>query len=346
MDLITGSCGIVGIHLLNAYTSAGERVRALYRKESDRTIVRRVFEHYSDQADELLDRIEWVEGDLHDMGSLTDAMAGIRRIHHAAAMVSFDPRDARRLFKVNAEGTANVVNAALLQGVERICHVSSTAAIGQADPRIERNEALPWQSDRNTSSYAASKYAAELEIYRGIAEGLDAVIVNPCVIIGPGAAGRSTMTLIGKLHEGTRFFPPGSNAVVDARDVAQCMRQLIEVAPTGERYLLVGENITYKDLFSKAAKAFGNKAPSIELSPALLELGWRVERMRTALFGGKPFVTRATVHSSIIQRKYSSKKVKDLLGYEFRSADDALRNVAAYLKGSKERKGTALREPA
>ncbi len=345
MDLITGSCGIVGIHLLHAYASAGERVRALHRKGSDREIVRLVFRHYSDRADELLDRIEWVEGDLHDIGSLTDAMAGIRRVHHAAAMVSFDPRDARRLFKVNAEGTANVVNAALIQGVQRICHVSSTAAIGQADPSIERHEGLPWQADRNTSPYAASKYAAEMEVYRGIAEGLDAVIVNPCVIIGPGAAGRSTMTLIGKLHEGTRFFPPGSNAIVDARDVAACMRQLIDVAPTGERYLLVGENITYRDLFTKAAEAFGNTPPSIALSPTLLELGWRAERVRTALFGGKPFVTRATVHSSIIHRKYSNGKVKKILRYEFRDADEALRNVAAYLKGSKERKGTALSEP-
>ncbi|MDQ3099891.1 MAG: NAD-dependent epimerase/dehydratase family protein, partial [Bacteroidota bacterium] len=234
MDLITGSTGIVGIHLLYACTNSGERVRALYRKGGDRSIVATVFKHYSRDAEQLLEKIEWVEGELQDIGSLKDAMSGIDRVYHAAAMVSFAPGDTRTLYKVNAGGTANVVNAALLQGIHRLCHVSSTAAIGQAAPSIERDETIPWSGDRSTSSYAASKYESELEVYRGIAEGLDAVIVNPCVIIGPGAAGRSTMTLIEKMKKGTRFYPPGSNSVVDARDVATCMRMLMERGGTGE----------------------------------------------------------------------------------------------------------------
>ena len=139
------------------------------------------------------------------------------------------------------------------------------------------------------------------------------------------------MTLIEKMRNGTRFFPPGSNAIVDARDVAECMRRIMEVAATGERFLLVGENISYKDLFTKFARAFGNKPPKTRLSPALLNLGWRAERLRTMIFGGTPFVTKATVHSSMISRKYSSKKVRERLHFQFRSADEAIANVAAFV---------------
>jgi dihydroflavonol-4-reductase len=334
MDLITGGTGIVGVHLLHAATSAGERVRALYRKNSDRSIVERVFSHYSGDARPLLERIEWVEGDLHDMVALTEAMEGIERVYHAAAMVSFAPRDRRALYQVNTTGTANVVNAALVQGVKRICHVSSTAAIGKAEPDVERHEELPWVSDRNTSPYAASKYAAELEIHRGIAEGLDAVMVNPCVIIGPGMSGRSTMTMIERLRKGTRFYPPGSNAVVDARDVAACMRLLMEKGPTGERYLLVGANVSYKELFGELAAAFGHKSPRHQLSPAMLRLAWRIEWLRT-LFGGRPLVTRATVHSGIIGRRYSNAKVRAELKFEFRGLKEMVANVADFTSRSK-----------
>jgi nucleoside-diphosphate-sugar epimerase len=331
MDLITGATGIVGLHLLHAATSAGERVRALRRKTTDISIVERVFRHYSPDPQPLIDRIEWVEGALDDVESLKDAMTGIDRVYHAAAMVSFAPADRKELYRVNTTGTANVVNAALLTGVNRICHVSSTAAIGKAGPDVERHEGLPWTSDRNTSPYAASKYAAELEIYRGIAEGLDAVIVNPCIIIGPGTPGRSTMTLIEKMRRGTRFFPPGSNAVVDARDVAACMRLLMEKAPSGERYLLVGENVTYLQLFTEFAKGFGRKPPTVPLSPAMLQIGWRIEWLRT-LFGGKPFITRSTAHTGIIRRRFSNAKVRAELRYEFRGGGEMVGNVVTWVR--------------
>ncbi len=345
MDLITGGTGIVGVHLLHACISAGDEVRALYRKGSDRSIVERVFRHYSgDDAGRMLQRIEWVEGDLHDMVALNDAMHETKRVYHAAAMVSFAPGDTRELYRVNQHGTANVVNAALSQGIERLCHVSSTAAIGQTDAHIERDETLPWTSDRTTSPYAASKYEAEMEVYRGIAEGLDAVIVNPCVIIGPGAKSRSTMTLIEKLKKGTRSYPPGSNSVVDARDVATCMRMLMEQGGTGERYLLVGENLTYKQLFAQLSAAFNNPEPSHALTPASLNIGWRVERIRTLLMGGSPLVTRSTAHSALISRRYSSAKVRALLGYELRNAQQAIANVATFLENEGDRRAVSRTE--
>lgn len=333
MDLVTGGTGIVGAHVLFELTVAGRPVRALARADSDRTLLARIFKHYRpDAIDELLSRITWFEGDLNSPGSLEDAMNGVTNVYHAAAMVSFDPRDARTMQKVNVEGTANVVNAALVSGVKRICFVSSIAAIGEAPGNVERDESLPWSADEYTSAYALSKYEAELEIQRGIAEGLDAVIVNPCMIIGPGAPGKSTMTLIERLSKGSRFYPPGSNAYVDARDVAQCMITLMDQAPTGERYLLVGENLTYKEFFTQFSRANGKPAPTQELKPWMLALAWRAESLRTFLTRTRPMVTKATVHSSIIERRYSNKKGINLTGHKFRSIKDAVENVVKYLK--------------
>ncbi|MBP6313169.1 MAG: SDR family oxidoreductase [Flavobacteriales bacterium] len=338
MDLVTGGTGIVGAHVLLELTLTGDPVRALVRSNSDRAILTRIFKHYQpDKVDELLSRINWFEGDLNSPGALEEAMVGAKNVYHAAAMVSFDTRDAQTMQKVNVEGTASVVNAALVVGIERLCFVSSIAAIGEAPGHVERDETLPWSADEFTSAYALSKYEAELEIQRGIAEGLDAVIVNPCMIIGPGAPGKSTMTLIERLSKGSRFHPPGSNAYVDARDVAQCMIKLMDQAPTGERYLLVGENLTYKEFFTQFCKANNEPAPTRELEPWMLALAWRAERLRTFFTRTRPMVTKATVHSAIIERRYSNKKLVELTGHQFRPIEEAVANVVKYLRSEKDR---------
>ncbi len=333
MDLITGATGIVGTHVLLECAVRGP-VRAIHREHSDRSIVERVFRHYRDDADDLLQRVEWLEADLRDMDALNAALSGVQHVYHAAAVVSFDPKDGSLMQHVNAEGTANIVNAALAQGVRRLCHVSSTAAIGKAPAGVDRDEDTPWTADKHTSAYAISKYEAELEVYRGIAEGLDAVIVNPCIVLGPGAQGRSSMTLVERFRDGTRFYPPGSNSVVDARDVASCMLQLMEKGASGGRYLLVGESLSYRALFKHLSNAFGSKEPDTALRPWMLEFGWRVERVRSMLTGSKPFLTKATASSAVIQRSYSAAKTEDLLGYQFRNAEEAVKNVVRFVKGS------------
>jgi nucleoside-diphosphate-sugar epimerase len=177
-----------------------------------------------------------------------------------------------------------------------------------------------------------TKYAAELEVYRGIAEGLDAIMVNPCIVLGPGLPGRSSMTLVERLNRGTRFYPPGANAVVDARDVARCMVALMDRGTSGERYLLVGENLTYQRLFTLLSEAFGRKPPTWPLRSWMLEAAWRLERARSMLTGATPFITEATAHSAITHRTYDPSKVSDLLGYRFLGAAEAITNVAAFLR--------------
>jgi nucleoside-diphosphate-sugar epimerase len=330
MQLVTGATGIVGSHVLLACAERGP-VRALHRPGGDHRIVDRIFRHYHADADELLARIEWVGTDILDVEGLHAAMQQVTTVYHTAALVSFVPGDARAMHRVNVTGTANVVNTALEHGVERMCHVSSTAAIGSEPAGIARTERSPWTRTAHTSTYALSKYAAELEVYRGIAEGLEAVMVNPCVVLGPGLAGRSSMALVERLRRGTAFYPPGTNAVVDARDVAACMIALTGKGTVGERYLLVGEHISYERLFALLATAFGEQPPTRRLRPWMLEAGWRIEALRSFLTRSRPFITRATAKSAIAERTYSASKVEDTLGYRFRSAQDAVENIAAFL---------------
>lgn len=328
MQLVTGGTGIVGAHLLHHLTAAGE-VRALCRPGSDVQVVERIFRHYGPDHAGRLARIHWVYGDVHDMPSLEDAMTGVHHVFHAAALVSFDPRDARRLRHINTQGTANVVNTALLCGVRRLCHVSSTATMGRrAGSAVD--ESLPWTPDEHTSGYAWSKYEAELEVYRGIAEGLDAVIANPAVVIGPGAPGRSSMMLAERLRKGTHSHPPGSNGFVDARDVATGLTRLMEHGGTGERYLLVGDHSSYAELFRRYAEGFGHAAPMHALAPWMLEIAWRVEHLRSLLTGDRPLVTRYTAHSACSQRSYDTTRANGI-GITFRPLQESVDNMVRYL---------------
>lgn len=331
VHLVTGGTGIVGVHLIDALLSGGHAVRALVRPASDRSIVQRVLRHYHPDGDARFARIEWAEGDLHDVGALADAMRGVHHAYHAAALVSFDPRDRAALIRTNVEGTANLVNAALAAGVQRLCHVSSTATIGKHPKGGTMDETMPWSLMPDTSTYSVSKHEAEMEVQRGIAEGLDAVIANPCVVLGPGAPGRSSMALVERLHKGTRFFPPGSNAYVDARDVATCMLRLMEQGTSGERHLLVGHNLDYRTLFGLFTTAFGKPAPDTPLRPWMLQLAWRAERLRTLLTGGRALVTKATVHSALNRRMYANAKVTTLTGHMFRPIADTVANVVRYV---------------
>ncbi len=330
MEFVTGGTGIVGAHVIDALLEEGREVRALRRNGSDVTIVERILRHYHADGTARFQQINWVDGDLWDTEALRLAVKGVEHVYHCAALVSFDPRDALSQQEINVSGTANVVDAALEAGVKRFCHVSSTATVGASNGMGV--ESQPFVQDNHSSAYAISKADAELEVYRGIAEGLEAVLVNPCVVLGPGAPGRSSMTMIERVRRGTRFYPPGSNAVVDARDVATAMLRLIAEGATGERYLLVGENLSYRALFALLAHSNGKPAPSMKLPIWALELGWRAEALRT-LFGGRPLITRHTAHSGTNHRQYDASKVKQLLGLRFHSAEEAVTNVAAFLSG-------------
>ncbi|MFZ1686668.1 MAG: NAD-dependent epimerase/dehydratase family protein [Flavobacteriales bacterium] len=331
MDLVTGITGLVGSHVALELLASDRAVRGLVRKGSDREIVRQVFNHHRSDGYALFDRIIWVEGDLLDPIGLREAMTGVDRVFHCAALVSFDPRDAKRMFATNIGGTANVVNAALECGVQKLVHVSSTSATGRSNNSGPVNEEMPWVRDKLTSPYAVSKYESEMEVQRAVAEGLAAVIVNPSVVLGPGARGRGSLSVIERVAKGTPFYPSGSNGIVDARDVAMAMAIVADHGTIGERYILSSTPISYRDMFGEIAKGNGRKPPAYTLPGWLLSLAWRLEALRTGSFGGRAFITRYTAQSAVQHYRYDTSKAT-ALGIRFRDPLETVRGAVSFHK--------------
>jgi dihydroflavonol-4-reductase len=333
MIFLTGGTGLVGSHLLYDLTNSGEKVRALRRAGSNHEILSKIFEWYDPQNHEqLLSRIEWVDGDLSDIHSLQDALKGVKQVYHCAAMVSFVPSERPFMLKVNIEGTANLINASLLEGMEKFCHCSSIAAVGRPDKGIWVDESLIWKTSRKNSYYSISKFGAEREVWRGSEEGLNVVIVNPSVIIGPGDPHRSSARLFTTVKNGLRFYSSGVTGFVDVRDVATSMKLLMEADIVNERYIVNSENISYKELFNIIARNAGVRPPFFKAGKLLSEVAWRMELVRSLITGSNPLITKETAKSANSNFRFSNEKIKNDLGMSFYSIEEAAQNTAGFFQ--------------
>lgn len=330
MVFVTGGTGLLGTHLLLELLSRGEKVRALKRHNSNMDVVQSVFQFYlKNKASTEFNKIEWVEGDVLDITSLEKTITGCSKVYHCAALVSFAKRDFEKMWKVNKEGTANVVNVSLSKNVEFLCHISSTAAIGSNTGKEFQEESNKWKKDPYKTNYAITKHSAEMEVFRGIEEGLNAVILNPSMIIGPGDWNDSSISIFKVVKKGLKFYTTGMNAFVDARDVATIATELTEREISGERYLVVSENMYFKDLFTAIAKAFNVKPPSIKVKPWMASLAWRIESF-LRIFGRKQNVTKETARSAMEITKFSNQKVIEELNFEFIPVSEAIENATNY----------------
>lgn len=333
MIFVTGGTGLLGSHVLVELTKRGKKIRALKRKTSNMEQLKRTFTHYfHEQGNENFNKIEWVEGDILDVVSLEEGMRGCDTVYHCAALVSFKKRDFKNLMKINKTGTANVVNVSLHLGVDLFCHVSSTAAIGRSDTKTFYDETNKWVNTKENSNYAVSKYSAENEVWRGKEEGLDVVIINPCVILGIGNWDESSLSIFKVVKKGLKFYTTGANAFVDARDVAYVFCELAERRIINERFLVVSENVSFKVIFEKIAAAFGVKPPSIRVRKWMVGIAWRLEGILAFLFGKKQNITRETARSSMMTTKYSNEKIKAALDYEFISIEASIDHAVTYFE--------------
>lgn len=327
MILVTGGTGLVGSHLLLELVKEGKPVRAIYRNQDSLQKTKQLFTWNNLSADLVDTSIEWVKSDLLNPEELKSAFIGIKQVFHCAAMVSFNQRDKELLFKTNIEGTANVVNLSIDFEVEKLCHVSSTAAVGKAPKNGIRTEEHQWQDD-GVSNYSVSKYLAEMEVWRGIEEGLNAVIVNPSVIIGPGDWTISSSNLFLKVWNGLRFYSTGANAFVDVRDVVRSMLLLTSSNISAERFLIISENLKFQDLFNQIAGALSKPKPSIRAKTWMAEILWRIESVKSFIFGSDPLVTKESAESAMSVAKYSNEKIKKELNFNFTPISESIQYTA------------------
>ncbi len=327
MILVTGGTGLLGSHLIFDLVSTGKEVRAIYRNEEKRDHVSKVFSYYASGHSELLRRVQWVKADLMDHGAMTEAMAGISQVYHAGAVVSFYPSDHKAMLRVNVEGTADLVDLALERQIEKFIYVSSVATLGRADNNGLSDEETHWKTSRKNSVYSVSKYGAEREVWRGMAEGLNGVIVNPSVILGPGFWGDGNSGFFSLVWEGLKYYTTGMNGFVDVRDVSQTMIRLMESSVSGERFIVSSENRTYQEIFGWIAQCLGKPAPSVNVPPWLSGIAWRAEAIRSLFAGGKPSVTREMAVSASQVYTYSNEKIKQRLNYTFIPVQQSIRET-------------------
>ena len=326
MILVTGATGLVGSHLLVQLLQENEEVKALFRSEKQIEKVKNIFAFHHQTA--LFEKINWVKGDITDIPSLEIAFENISHVYHCAALISFDPSDEDELRKINIEGTANVVNCCIDFGIKKLCHVSSIAALGNPkEHETTITEETEWNPEELHSDYAITKYGAEMEVFRGHQEGLEVVIVNPGVIFGYGFPKKGSDVIIQSVKKGLSFYTKGNIGIVSVEDVVKSMTQLMKSNNNGERYSIVGENISTKALLDFISEELNLKKPSIEATKWMTSIAWRMDWLISKIVNRKRRLTRSTATSSHSTTTFDTSKIEKELNFTFQKKESYLKTI-------------------
>jgi nucleoside-diphosphate-sugar epimerase len=299
MILVTGGAGLLGSELIRQLLSQGKKVRAIYNKSL-----------LPDFNSELLEQFQC---NILDVVGLETALQGVQEVYHCAAIVSFAPSSKRDLFSINIEGTANVVNAALAAGIKKMVHVSSVAALGRIREGEPITENMNWTEETSNSVYGQSKYLGELEVWRGIGEGLNAVIVNPVIILGCADWKSGSAQIFKSVYDEFPWYTEGVSGFVDTGDVAKAMIALMQSDISNERFIISAENRTYRQVFNWIADSFGKKRPHKKVTPLIAKIVWRLEAIKSMLSGKNPLVTKETATTALAEVTYNNEKLLNFL---------------------------------
>lgn len=329
MIFVTGGTGLIGSFVLQELRARGLAVRALYRGQTPPAAAPA--------------GIDWVQGDLLDSVLLETALTpDVTHVLHCAGLVSYAPQDEDALLQVNVEGTATIVDACLLRPGIRLGYVSSVAALGQLPATDEApspgprllDETATWDLGASHPAYATSKYLAELEVWRGVAEGLSAVIVNPSIVLGPGDWHRSSTRLVRYAYDEHYFYTRGLLNFVDVRDVVAHLLRLTldlpELAPA--RYILNGGLCPLGDFLSQLATALGKRPPTVAVPDWAAEVIWRLEHGRSLLTGARPLITRDTARAGRQPVRYDARRAERTTGLAFRPLSETIAWLAQATK--------------
>ena len=321
--LVTGATGLIGSVLTQRLVADGCDVRILHRKNSPLKVL-----------GDALGSVERVEGDLLDPGTVATAMQGVRQVHHVAAYIGYGSRrEWRKLYEVNVRGTALVVDAALRENVERLVYTSSIAALGRPDrDDVTIDESQEWISSRANSYYARSKHLAELQVQRAVAEGLDAVLVNPSIVLGVGRPGENIGFVMERIRKGQMFVAPaGGSNFVDVVDVADAHIKAMNTGATGERYIIGGENLLWRTAFADLAHAFGKPGPRFIIPPDLAVIAGAIVEAASLVLPLGQVLTRETARMVSHVYRYDNTKAREELGCTFSSVKETGRRLAEEL---------------
>ncbi|MCW3087077.1 MAG: dihydroflavonol-4-reductase [Sediminibacterium sp.] len=297
MILVTGASGLLGSQLVTQLVREGNQVKALYRSTVP--------------SFEGAEKVEWIQGDILDVVALELAMDHVQQVYHCAAIVSFNPRHKEMMHKTNIEGTANVVNACLSAAISKLVFVSSVAALGRIREGSSINETMNWSEETSNSEYGKSKYMAELEVWRGIGEGLNAVMVNPVIILGAGDWSKGSSGLFKSAYDEFPWYTEGISGFVDVADVVKAMILLMNAGEiSAERFIICGENVSYKKVFTEMAQHFGRRPPHRKVTPLIASLVWRWEALKSFFTHNDPLLTRETAKTAAAKVNFDNTKIQ------------------------------------
>jgi nucleoside-diphosphate-sugar epimerase len=325
MVFLTGGSGFLGSYFLYYLLRDNKQVRALKRRTSDLKYTRLIFKYLSEFEplpddetwERALGRVQWVEGDILDMNSLLDAFEGVDTVYDTAAVVSYDHKLRNKILTTNINGAANIVNACIAKSVKKLAYVSSVAALGR-EPGVVIKETDKTEKLHFNNAYAESKYRAEMEVWRGMGEGLDVFVICPGIILGWGNFSWSSPEIFKTVYEGLKFYPTGSNAFVDARDVAKALITLSNNPEAANmKFIASSETVVYKNIFDMVGEGLRMKPPSIKVNSALVKLVWIYAEIKAFLTGGTPFVTNDMATTASKDYYYDNSRLKDEFHYPF-----------------------------
>jgi dihydroflavonol-4-reductase len=329
MILVTGATGLVGSHLILALLENHSTVRAIFRNEDAKQKTRDLFQLYNKEA--AFYNIQWIQADITEVPTLEAAFENIEQVYHCAALISFDPKDEEALRKTNIEGTANVVNFCIEHQIKKLCYVSSIAALGDLkEHETIITEETEWNPELPHSDYAISKYGAEMEVWRGKQEGLEVLIVNPGVVIGPGFWNAGSGALFSKIHRGMLFYTSGITGFICVHDVVACMIYLMGSTTTEDRFCLVGDHLSFEVVLKNIANGLGVRQPILLASPLITAMAWRIDWVFSFFFGKKRTLSKLMVKSLHQKHHYSTEKLKLIYSTPFSNIESCISNTAKY----------------
>jgi dihydroflavonol-4-reductase len=332
MILVTGGTGLVGSHLLYHLLLQNDEVKAIHMASSDLNAVREIFGYYTAKAESLFNKIQWVEASLNDIPALEKAFTEITQVYHCAALVSFASSDHQKMRRVNIEGTTNIVNLCISNNIEKLCFVSSVAAIENGQIGELMDEEDNWNIARDKSDYALTKYGAEMEVWRASQEGIDVIIVNPGVILGPGFWHKGSGKMFSHVNRGLSFYTEGITGFVGVQDVVLAMIELMASDISNQRFILVSENLSFKRVLWMIADLMHKKKPNIKVNRFMSELIWRFEYFRSKLFSSPPLLTKYTARSSVSNHPYTAEKIKNVLNFEFEGISSCIQKTVTHFR--------------
>jgi len=323
--LVTGGTGFLGSYIIKQLVEKGYTVRAIWRSNKIPFWI----------SNEIFDAVEWIEGDVLDVVALQDAMEGVDTIIHSAAVVSFAKKDRKDMYHVNVEGTANVVNMALEKNVRRLIHISSVAALGRTTNGGNVNEEKKWEESKANTHYGKSKFKAELQVWRGMSEGLEAVILNPSTILGYGDWHSSSCAIFNNVYKEFKWYPPGINGFVDVEDVAKVAILLMESTINEERFIVNGDTWPFKKLQDTIADGFGKKRPQKQTTAFLMAVAWRLEKFKSLFTGKKPLLTKESARVAQSQTWFENDKIlKALPDFSFTPLEESIKKACEKYVGT------------